>query len=157
MTTISIRIDDVVDAWSVHYACGLLGSLCAALMSTQDLIDRLYGPNVIEYVHVVMVRRGTAAPPRIPLTLCVPMPRRRHPSYKPLTQLLIHLVAAVVTTGFVSIVIVLLFGAMKLCKCLRVSREDEITGLDFKYHANYKMTVRREGFCLGLGVVCVYV
>ena len=43
-----LRIDDVVDAFAVHGCCGIYGTLCAGIFSTQELCDRAYGEGRIK-------------------------------------------------------------------------------------------------------------
>ena len=67
------------------------------------------------------------------LTRARASPRGMHPcSYRVGHQLLVHTVACAVSTATVGIGGVLTFGVMKLCNRLRVTEEDELTGLDFK-------------------------
>ena len=44
-----MRIDDVVDAFPVHGCCGIWGTLCAAIFSTQELCDAAYGVGRINF------------------------------------------------------------------------------------------------------------
>ena len=43
------RIDDVVDAFPVHGCCGIYGTICAAVFSTQELCDAAYGVGRIDF------------------------------------------------------------------------------------------------------------
>lgn len=61
------------------------------------------------------------------------MPAHATRSYRVWHQLLVHTVACAVSTATVLVVGVSTFGVMKMCNRLRVTEEDELTGLDFKY------------------------
>ena len=44
-----LRIDDVVDAFPVHGCCGIYGTICAGVFSTQALCDAAYGVGRINF------------------------------------------------------------------------------------------------------------
>ena len=116
----------------MHFACGVLGLFFSAVLSTQDLIDLHYGAGVVEYVQ-----------PCTSATLCGWDLTQYCRSFRPGHQLLVHTVAVLACSGVVALCAVVTFASMMACRRLRVSEEDELPGLDFKYHGGFKMKVLR--------------
>ena len=102
---LSLGIDDVVGAFSVHGTPGAVGLICTGLFSRQDYIDLAFTPGVIHY--------------------------------SPGRQLGVQLLQVVCTfvwaAGSSSVVLWILTHTLGV----RVSEDDEIVGLDFKYHSGY--------------------
>eukprot|EP00467_Chlorarachnion_reptans_P012062 CAMPEP_0114495118 /NCGR_PEP_ID=MMETSP0109-20121206/5030_1 /TAXON_ID=29199 /ORGANISM="Chlorarachnion reptans, Strain CCCM449" /LENGTH=693 /DNA_ID=CAMNT_0001672231 /DNA_START=360 /DNA_END=2441 /DNA_ORIENTATION=- len=104
------RIDDPVDAVSVHCTCGIWGVIAVAFFSNQELVDRAYG---VEYIPDVGFQTGN--------------------------QLGIQLYGIIAMIGFVGAVVVIALLVMKYTfpGGIRVHSRDELVGNDYAYFGGY--------------------
>eukprot|EP00164_Ancoracysta_twista_P003147 GFYU01004198.1.p1 GENE.GFYU01004198.1~~GFYU01004198.1.p1 ORF type:complete len:496 (-),score=129.22 GFYU01004198.1:166-1653(-) len=107
---LKLRIDDPLDAASVHGACGILGVLCTGLFSNPDDMKRSYGADE-EVVGAFYGGNGKLLANHIAF---------------------IFTVIAWVTAWMVP----LLFG-LKAAGMLRISRDEEWVGLDLSEHGHF--------------------
>jgi Amt family ammonium transporter len=101
-----LRIDDPVGATSVHLVNGVFGTLCIGLFSHPDLISRGAGLKA-----GVLYGGG-------------------------MDQLIVQLTGVAATAAYVIVVSAICWLAIKATLGLRVSREEELEGLDHGEHGN---------------------
>jgi ammonium transporter, Amt family len=104
-----IKIDDPVGATSVHLVCGVFGTLCAGLFYDFDIAKNIAG-----------------------LTGDVIDPAK----WSKGAQIMVQLKGIGAVAGFTLVASLVLWVILKLLGGIRVSRDEEITGLDVGEHGN---------------------
>mmetsp|Transcript_15769 Transcript_15769/g.42380 ORF Transcript_15769/g.42380 Transcript_15769/m.42380 type:complete len:464 (-) Transcript_15769:387-1778(-) len=106
-----LRIDDVVDASAVHFACGAWGLLAAALFATKENYEAAYG---------------------------VPNPQYYGAFYAPVgnghQMFVCAIIAIFVITAWVAGLMIPFFYALKFANLLRSPPEEEEAGMDVSKH-----------------------
>ncbi|KAK9803465.1 hypothetical protein WJX73_004901 [Symbiochloris irregularis] len=108
-----VKLDDVVDATTVHGTCGCLGVLWEALLSKQGFVEQIYGttnPDGITPRHYGWWQGDNA------------------------TVLGANVIWILAMTGWTLGMMVPFFYALKLLGQLRVSPEEEMAGVDASHH-----------------------
>lgn len=106
-----LRIDDPVGATSVHLVNGVFGTLCVGLFGHPDLIARSANAN---HKPGLFYAEGTDK----------------------FTQLFTQLTGVVSCAVYVCVVAAIAWAVLKLTMGIRVSKEEEIEGLDIGEHGN---------------------
>lgn len=111
-----LHIDDVVEAFPVHGACGLWGVLAAGLFTTEDNYRRayasVYSDNGDRAEHCAGVFYGGGG-----------------------SQLAANIVQCLVLIAWVGVISLIVFGAALAMGKLRIKSEKENYGLDYAHHA----------------------
>jgi Amt family ammonium transporter len=103
-----IKIDDPVGATSVHLACGVFGTLCVGLFAEGKYVNDMMG---LSNTPGLFFGGGT-------------------------TQLMLQIKGILATAAYVIVASVICWGIIKATLGMRVSREEEIEGLDLGEHGN---------------------
>ena len=102
-----IRCDDPVGATSVHLANGIFGTLCVGLFSEKEIMAKVG----VTSEGGLFFGGGTS-------------------------QLMAQLTGIVATAAYVVVASVIAWALLKAILGIRVSREEEIVGLDYGEHGN---------------------
>lgn len=113
-----LEIDDPLDAAPVHFFCGMWGVLAVGLFADKELTAGAYG-TYLEGYGVFMGGDGV--------------------------QLGVQMLAVVVIGAWSCTTSALMFAALKYANILRVSIDDEVTGLDMTHHGGSAYTFSKEG------------
>jgi len=115
-----IKIDDPVGAISVHLVNGVFGTLCVGLFGHPDLIARSANTEHKWGLYYVL------------------FPPEGSPTYEgsPVAQLITQLTGVVACAIYVAVVAGVAWLLIKATVGMRVSREEEIEGLDIGEHGN---------------------
>lgn len=104
---LKLKIDDPLDASPVHFFCGAWGVIASGLFATKEFVGGVYGTSESDY-GALMGGGGK--------------------------QLGVQIVGVLVIGAWTCVTTGVVFFALKMAKILRVSAEDEDTGLDSSHH-----------------------
>ena len=113
---LKVKIDDPIDAFPVHYLCGIWGVIFIGIFASESRILAVYPNRIVpgknSYDHGLFMGGGGR-------------------------QLACQIVGVVAITAWVGVLTTLIFAPLKLLKRLRVPLEEERMGLDESKHGGH--------------------